>query len=325
MKTKFFYFAAAAMMLAACSNDESVNEVQDTDFISLTAVVQNNVTRASLTDAEAQNTQFEQGQSIYVEAYKHGVNTTYATGTYTTIDGAGTLSGSIKYPYTDGVVGNVDIIAYYPTTNESNNVTSALTTFTVSSSQTSKDNYQNSDLMYAKAGTEGDGLAKGNTHELTFNHALTKIIVNLTADESINDNGLTKLTAVKINNTYLTANILQGVCQSAKTDDETATDIDIFGTTKTSHQGIIVPQTITKGTVFITITYNEQELTYSIPDGGSDVDKQFVKGNVYTYSFTLSATGITLQSSSITNWANGSTGGTGDPDTRHKVEETITL
>ena len=293
MNTKFFYFAAAAMMLAACSNDESVNEVANDNIISLTAGI-GAQTRATLTDAEAQNTQFESGKTILVEAYKKDAADTYTTGNYTTgSDGA--MTGSLYYPATGE---NIDICAYYPST-----VSSSSTSFDVGADQTTAELYQSYDLMYATKLTDK---AKGNTHALSFNHALSKIIVTITNGNGVTESDVTSnVTAVKINNTLPTAGftITAGAIGSI-TASGTAADIDITGTTMTSHAGIIVPQTITATTDnkvnFITVTYNGNDYSYKL-----SADKTFEAGKVYTYALTLSAAGISLSSSSISSWTEG--------------------
>jgi len=293
MNTKFFYFAAAAMMLAACSNDESVNEVANDNIISLTAGI-GAQTRATLTDAEAQNTQFVSGKTILVEAYKKDAADTYTTGNYTTgSDGA--MTGSLYYPATGE---NIDICAYYPST-----VSSSSTSFGVGADQTTAELYQSYDLMYATKLTDK---AKGSTHALSFNHALSKIIVTITNGNGVTESDITsKVTAVKINSTLPTAGftITAGAIGSI-TASGTAADIDITGTTKTSHAGIIVPQTITATTEskvnFITVTYNDNVYSYKL-----SADKTFEAGKVYTYALTLSAAGISLSSSSISSWTAG--------------------
>lgn len=293
MKKTLFYAAAAVLLLTACTNDETNAQLENSDIISLSASVSGNNTRASLSDADIQNTQFVADRSIYVEAYKTGVATTYTTGTYTT--GAnGAMTGSLKYP-ADGT--NIDIMAYHPAQNGENNVTSSLTSFVVGTDQTSVINYQDSDLMYA---TKLTNKAKGTTHELTFTHALARIVVNLTADASIDDASLTHLTCVTINGTKTTATITSGVWQS---EAGSVADINITGTTKASHSGIIVPQTVAAETTFITITYNGNALTYKIPAGG----KTFAAGYSYTYNLTIKMSGISLTSTEIGTWSNGGT------------------
>ena len=74
-------------------------------------------------------------------------------------------------------------------------------------------------------------------------------------------------------------------------------------TTKASHSGIIVPQTVAAETTFITIVYNNNALTYKIPAGG----KTFAAGYSYTYNLTIKMSGISLTSTEIGTWSNGGT------------------
>ena len=286
MKTKFYFLVMASLVFTACASDEPT----DDGIIRLSSSVASAITRANTSDA-IQNAQFISDARIFVEAYKTGQASTYTTGIYRTTDAAGAMSGSLYYPSDRS---NIDICAYYPSS-----VNSSTTSFSVNASQTTTDvaNYRSSDLMYA---TKLTNKAKGSTHPLTFNHALTKIIVTITNGDGVSGDDISdNVTAVKINNTMPTAGftISDGAVGNI-TASGTAADIDITGTTKTNHTGIIVPQTLTANTTFITVTYNNADYTYAIPSGG----KTFDAGKVYTYALTLSAAGISLSSASITDW-----------------------
>lgn len=293
MKKNYLFLAASALMIAACSNEECGNQsVQNPEVISLSATV-NGGMRAS--GANLQNAQFASGKEIFVEAYKTGASTAYATGNYTTQDASGTLSGSLTYPATGE---NIDICAYYPST-----VSSSTTSFTVQTNQSSDANYQNSDLMYA---TKATNLAKGPTHNLTFNHALSKVIVNIQAGDGVTAADITSLvSAVKIKNTKPTAGFaITNGAPGAITESGSVTDIEIKGT-GAANEGIIVPQDVAAG-AFIEVTYNGTQYTYNL--GAS---KTFNPGEKYTYTLTLNASGISLKSLKINNWTEG-TGGTGN-------------
>ena len=285
---------ATVMMLAACSKEET-----DSNVISLSAVVNGGqaTTRAVGSDAaELQNTQFKSGTAIHVEAYKTGADVyTNSTGTYTTTDGSGTLNGSIYYP-SDGV--NVDICAYYPST-----ITSSSTEFSVQTDQTTLDNYRSSDLMHA---TKLTNKAKGSTHNLTFNHAMAQIIVNIVPGDGLAAADITSnVSAVKIKSTVPTATltITAGDINATNKAAVEAADISILGS-GASNVGLIVPQSVAGGSDFIAVTYNGNTHTYSLPAG---TPKVFAEGTSYTYTFTLTAAGIQLKSLEITNWADGGT------------------
>ena len=284
---------AAAILLTAC--DDTTGEglsVRSLETIRLTANVnsENEMTRASSGD-NLQNTQFASGKQIFVEAYETGQTTAYTSGIYTT-GNAGTLTGGLYYPANNSAV---DLCAYYPSS-----ITSASTAFSVSNDQRTEANYQASDLMYA---TKLTNKSSNATHNLMFNHALTKIVVNIEPGDGMTNVDITTypaVTAVKINNTLLgaTLSISAGVITASRVTTGSATDINITGT-GLSNVGVIVPQTVAAGT-FITVTYNSEDYTYALP-----ADKTFVGGKVYTYTLTLNARELDLIETEITDWMSG--------------------
>lgn len=309
MKQKYFYLIAAlamAMMTqSSCISDDFDPEVVR---LSVEGLGNNATTRAASTDA-LQNTQFVSGLGIQVEAYATGGTSTYATAVYNTTSTTGSTSGSIllspaSTPIYYHPTSNIDICAFYP----SSVVSASTPTFTVNADQTTASiaNYQSSDLMYA---TKLTNKAKGSTHGLTFNHAMSQIIVNLQPGTGLTAGDITSnVTAVKINNTKPTANLTfakdgsnvpTGVVTAAASGS--VGDIDITGD-KASNVGIIVPQTVTSGTTLFTITYNGNNYTYALT-----ANQPFNAGNKYTYTFTLNLAGLQLESVTINNWTDGGT------------------
>ena len=287
---KHFILAVSVVTLAACSNEEKSDNLNlsNGNVISLSASVETGITRASSSD-NLQNTQFALGKSVFVEAYKTGESSTYTTGTYTTSDDFGSMTGALTYPATGE---NIDICAFYPST-----VSSSSTLFgPIATNQTGETAYQYNDLMFA---TKLTGKAKGATHELTFNHALSKIIVNVEAGTGVTASDITSLvTAVNVKNTKLTASLSITAGSITATGSGDTGVINIKGT-GTSNIGLIVPQPVPAGE-FITIVYNGNDYTYSL-----DSEKTFDGGSVYTYTFTLNAGSIALKSLSISNWIPG--------------------
>lgn len=307
MKQKYFYLIAAlamAMMTqSSCISDDFDPEVVR---LSVEGLGNNATTRAASTDA-LQNTQFESGLGIQVEVYPTGATSTYSTAVYNTTSNVGSTSGSIllspaSTPIYYHATSNIDICAFYPSSVAS----ASTTTFTVNADQTTASiaNYQNSDLMYA---TKLTNRAKGSTHGLTFNHAMSQIIVNLQPGTGLTASDITtNVSAVKINNTIPTANLTfakdgssipTGVVTAAASGS--TSDITITGN-KASNIGIIVPQTVNSGTTLFTITYNGNDYTYALT-----ADQPFDAGSKYTYTFTLNLAGLQLQSVTINDWTAG--------------------
>ena len=291
MKKICFIAITALLLFTACSNhEEEINIAEGKDLIQLSSNIDDGGlgTRANLVYAnESQNTQFDSGKGINIEIYKTGASSTYTSGTYTT-NGSGGLTGSCYYP-ADG--SNIDICAYYPSS-----VKSSTTSFNVGTDQTSVANYQSYDLMYA---TKLTNKAKGSTHELTFRHALAKIMVLLSAGNGVNKSDLQSyVSAVKLKSLKPTATFsISGGAVGTITANGTAADVSINGSGVTSaHSAIIVPQTHDAG-AFIEIIYNGNTYTYSLPSSTT-----FSSGYVYTYNITVNSAGISLSTTSITGW-----------------------
>ncbi len=298
---KYFFLVAAAITLAACSNDEKENAVKNEGLIRLTANIgAPMMTRTSFsTSGSAQNTQFVADKSIHVEAYLSGSSTPYSNGDYVT-DGDGGMEGNLYYP---GTLSTIDICAYYP-----NTVNYQTTSFPVATDQTTETAYQASDLMYATKLT--NQVRTNSALPLTFNHAYSKVIVHLTCGGGVTNENLTNnVTAVKINGTKVGGSfaIANGAVGTI-TPTGNATDINITGAgiNVTSQAGIIVPQTVAANTTFITVTYGGTDYTYALPEA-----KTFAPGYAYAYTLTLSTAGIELESEQITDWQ----AGTGDEPT----------
>ena len=302
---KYFILAAAAITLVACNQKEMENDgVQEPKVINLTASINSgeDVTRASSGTA-LQDQQFVAEQPIYVEAYEAGATGStapYTYGTYTTGENGAMVqptAGNLYYPANDGAV---DIRAYYPSS-----LNRAVTTFTVSNDQSSAVGYRASDAMYSVNVTSkaADQTVPG---ALVFNHALTKIVVNVTLGAGMSTplaNPLPTVTNVTIKSTIrkaLFANtegiITNGVLTASADGEEEASNINITGT-GLDNAGIIVPQTVDANADFIAVTYNSHTYTYKLP-----AQTTFAAGKVYTYGLTLNADRLELTVTRITNW-----------------------
>ena len=292
---KTLYPLLAAALLTACSSDDAVGSPAADEVVDNTILLSASVssaTRAATTD-DLQDTQFASGEAVRVDVYRNGAATPYAGGSYTTTSAAGAMTGSLYYS-ADG--GAVDIEAYHPSSVAYNT-----TSFTVQSDQTTAAGYRQSDLMSA---TRLTGRYRGTVHELTFQHALSKVVVNLSAASGSKveaaDPTLSKLSKVVLSSTCLTAAVSKGRVTSASgtagTIDITATDATT-GAVLLSHVGLMVPQALAAGTPFITVTYDGSQLAYTLPEG-----KTFQTGRRYTYNLQLTGDAITLQGVTIDDW-----------------------
>ena len=308
MKTKYFLLAAAAMTLAACSNDESDNQVTAsegaTEAITLVANV-NNVTRGGVS---IQEQCFDEGELINVECTPAGGTMTsavYQAGEASENVNALSINTNETALKWSANGSNVSIKAFYPSTVGSSNTSFSVEETQYSSTDaTDQTAYKSSDLMIA---TAADQAKDNGTIALTFSHALSKIIVNLTAGTADADDIAACEVAINAKKTIAMEN---GVIGDASGE---ATWITLGTGANTA--AIIVPQTITVakktdaeaaantyqllrvkiGTVekFLTITNNSTD---------DYVTKEFKTGKKYTFSITVNRTGLELQSSSIGGW-----------------------
>ena len=300
---KYFILAAAALAMVACSNDESENNaVAQSEVISFTAGMANDgVTRAAV---DIQGAAFATDELVNIEV------TPSATGTMASkVYKAGAASGNVNAltpntgvtAFTWPATGTVKIEAFYPST-----VTSDATTFSVETDQSGDVNYKKSDLMYSTsiAAQAKQATAVG----LTFNHALTKIIVKLVPGNGITIANLkaatttvelsAKKTVTKEASALWSTAAASGDATTIIAGSTAATADD--ATVTTGAAAIIVPQTYAANADFITVkTANDDQhkVTFKLSEA-----KTFEAGKCYTYKLTVGLAGISLESTTITNW-----------------------
>lgn len=296
----YILFAAAALMLGACSNDENLDNLNGPVELRLTSGLEVQ-TRAT----HNLDTQLKNGEKVHVWVDDATTDKElYADNTLTAGDGGALTSGIPMYfPETGN---GVDIYAIHGNFGaDFTDFWSAGQTHTVAQDQKSSgDGYAKSDLVYAKHINVARTKQAVN---LEFRHLLSKIEVVLVQGE-----GKPTIEKVEILNTKLDAKFTP-----FKTDDFTLTAsgesnpivIDTDLTTKTDAAGtdeskkklneaIIVPQDLTNGTPFIRVTTAEGwELIYRLPE-----NKTFDSAKKYRFTVTANLTELKVVSAEITDW-----------------------
>lgn len=306
---KYLFFAAAALALVSCSNDENIpDNANDPVEIRLTSGLQVQ-TRAT----HNLDTQLKNGEKVYVWVDDAGSGVAspelYAKNELTA-DGSGNLSGgtAMYFPSTGNAV---NIYAIHGNLTEYTTLWGTQQTHTVATDQTSGDNktgYATSDLVYCKK----DNVARtSQTVNLQFIHLLSKMEVVL-----VRGNGAPGISKVEILNTKLQATFTPdkengcSVTAAGEIADDTKNAITIDnGTTAsgntasspTLNEAIIVPQTIAKGTQLFRITTdNGGTLYYKVPEAGVT----FAGSKKYRYTITANLSGLTV-TCSISDWTAG--------------------
>ena len=167
---KFFFFAVAALALAACSNDETVevNQGEAIDFKPLMT----NVTRAADVDLAT--------NGFYVTAYSTGTSTTPYFDNVQFTNSSGTYTSATKYYWPSTY--NLDFYAYSPVAAASSDVVrNTYKTFDITANATVGSQV---DFVYANTNNWGKQTGSG-THDgkpgvtINFRHAESKVIIML--------------------------------------------------------------------------------------------------------------------------------------------------
>ena len=288
---KYFILAAAALAMVACSNEENENSlVQNTDnVIRLTASVGNAAQTRAGSALLVGN--FEENMQVTVKPTDKATPAlaTYDEVTYTVgTNGALTTSTTQYYPVGGGAV---DVYAYYPY-----NASKEANGFAVALDQSTDADYKASDLMYATLTNINKNSA---SHNLAFEHQLSKITVTLVKGTGLQDAELAAATVTLKDVVYkgTFAPNTNTIFTTATASSETKGDIIIATNAgSTEHSAIVLPQDVADKKLAITIGAITQE--YSIP-----AETTFLPTKHYRYTITVSPTAITV-SSSITDWVN---------------------
>jgi hypothetical protein len=287
MKTKYLAFAAAAFMLASCSNDEDFvpqNNLKDAP-ITVTADVADLKTRAGY-DADNLPAKFylTVTQTEEVSQYNYtNVEMTKGSGNnYTSSDNI-LWKDATRTPF---------VSAY----------TTADATFTVQTDQSTAENVIASDLLGAVSTTDGDVTISGNNISVRFRHLLCKLDVTYSWGTEFGD--VTKsIRSVEYQGFGTDVTLDRAACTIS---GGTTTDYIKAYISGSTSEAIFAPQSATPKIV-ITAMIDNVERIFSInvtaPTGG------FVSGNRYTMNVTIGGTAIETGGISIAEgWGDSITG-----------------
>lgn len=312
---KYLFFAAAALALASCSNDENMpDNANDPVEIRLTSGLQVQTRATHNLDTQLKN---DEKVYVWVDDAGSGVASPelYAKNELTA-DGSGNLSGgtAMYFPSTGNAV---NIYAIHGNLSEYTTLWGTEQTHTVATDQTSGDNktgYATSDLVYCK---NGNVARTSQAVNLQFSHLLSKMEVvlvqgdgapNISKVEILNTKLQATFTPDKTNGCQVTAaGEISGDTRNAITIDNSTTESANTSSNPTLNEAIIVPQTIAEDTQLFRITTdNGGTLYYKVPDGGVTFDGS----KKYRYTITAKLTGLTV-TCSISDWtsAGGATSG----------------
>ena len=192
--------------------------------------------------------------------------------------------------------GDVTITAYHPYNQTWSGTSHG---FTVSTDQSSEENYRNSDLLWATATSSvTDGAVP-----LVFSHRLAKINVTLRSEDIEELSGAT--ISICGTGTATTFNPEDGTLSGAASN---VAEIKAAVTTATAYtaSAIVVPQTVASGTKFIKVELDGRNFYYTLSAG-----KELKAGYSHNYTLTVSEEKkcIYLGHEDITDWKDDNNSG----------------
>ena len=285
MKTRFFAFAALALTLAACNNDnENLNDGPvAAKFIA-------DITPATRVNSEG--TDWTEGDRIGVTGagftnvpYKREYGKFVTDGTTIYFNDTETKTFNAYYPYqSDG--GTV-------TVNTAADKQGPGIDFLFASG--AKGSTRSPEVSFT------DKTDKGG-EDNSFHHRMSLIKFTFKPGDGLIFNGMEPadytLDGLKHEGTFDTATGTTAVTETA----ESPITMQLGGAT--TSQVIILPQGVTTS-LDLTVSFNGLDYTTTLPNPSKPEANQFSAGYAYTYNITLNNKGITVEEPEITPWEPG--------------------
>lgn len=292
MKTRFFAFAALALTLAACNNDnENLND--GPVAARFTADIGNNVTATPSTRVSGTNGDlWDNGDCIGITGAGF-INIPYVreSGQFVPED------KTIYFNDTETKTFN----AYYPYQSDGG---------TVSVSTAADKQGSGIDFLFASGATGDthnpevsftDKTAEGGADN-SFHHRMSLIKFTFKAGNGIIFNGMEPadytLDGLTHEGTFDTATGTTAVPVAA----ESPITMQLGGAT--TSQVIILPQVV-NSSLKLKVSFNGLDYTTTLPNPSKPEANQFSAGYAYTYNITLNNKGITVEEPEITPWEPG--------------------
>ena len=300
-KFRFLYIAAAALLFAACANEEDGIGNNGPVAATVKADISNNIK----TRGTADNNSWTAGDAIGV----HVTSTGYTTGDnkkYVTTNGDGTFeaadnNNTIYFKNNE----ETTFSAYYPYSESLKNGKMDWNMDEVKANQPCK-----ADVLFASGATASKASPTVNFTDAdhNFKHCMSLVEFKIKPGQG-----------VKNNNYRFNRLELKGIFRSGQFDTRTGAVItigdrgsirrdfdDVYFENEKSFAYIMLPQNLesNKMDIEIYLLLNDSEVKYTTPITPS-TNGQFEGGKKYTYNITVKNTGITIENANIVPWGNG--------------------
>ena len=302
-KFRFLYIAAAALLFAACANEEDGIGNNGPVAATVQADIVKNITRATTDDTWSKN------DAIGVYATSSG-NTTGDNKKYVTTNGDGTFeaadNNNIIY-FKDNE--ETTFSAYYPYSESLKNGKMDWNMDEVKANQPCK-----ADVLFASGATASKASPTVNFTDAdhNFKHCMSLVEFKIKPGQG-----------VKYNNYKFNRLNMKGIFTSGKFDTRTGSveaagdretltrffNNDVSFESEESFAYIMLPQSLesNKMDIEIYLLLNDSEVKYTTSITPT-TNGQFEGGKKYTYNITVKNTGITIENANIVPWGYGDSG-----------------
>ena len=305
INTRLFAFAALALSLAACTND---NEVTDPGPVA--AVINAEISDAVAT--RASGTQWAMYDQIGISTLE-GTGTYYNNVCYEWNGSSFTTSpeNAIYFQTSESVT----FCAYYPFTGIPGIAAGVLTGVSTDATSQTEENQPLIDFLYATGATADthspevnftDGNPVGTTNpnpalDHSFHHCMSRITLTFEAGSGVS------FSTIKPESYKLSKLVLEGSFDTAtgiaKADENTQTvDLEMPISSTLTSSVILFPQEVQSIGLTVKFSGNEYNATLTVPDGALQA------GNNYTWTVYVTATGLDVQISESIEWNTGNSG-----------------
>ena len=300
-KFRFLYIAAAALLFAACANEEDGIGNSGPVAATVKADISNNIK----TRGTADNNSWTAGDAIGVNVTSTG-NTTGDNKKYVTTNGDGTFeaadnNNTIYFKNNE----ETTFSAYYPYSESLKNGKMDWNMDEVKANQPCK-----ADVLFASGATASKASPTVNftDAEHRFKHCMSLVEFKIKPGQG-----------VKYNNYRFNRLELKGIFRSGQFDTRTGAVItigdrgsirrdfdDVYFENEESFAYIMLPQSLESNKmdidIYLLLYDSEVKYTTSITP---TTNGQFEGGKKYIYNITVKNTGITIEKANIVPWENG--------------------
>ena len=300
-KFRFLYIAAAALLFAACANEEDGIGNNGPVAATVKADISNNIK----TRGTADNNSWTAGDAIGVYVTSTG-NTTGDNKKYVTTNGDGTFeaadnNNTIYFKNNE----ETTFSAYYPYSESLKNGKMDWNMDEVKANQPCK-----ADVLFASGATASKASPTVNFTDAdhNFKHCMSLVEFKIKPGQG-----------VKYNNYRFNRLELKGIFRSGQFDTRTGSvetvgnrgsirrDFDdVYFENEESFAYIMLPQSLESNKmdidIYLLLYDSEVKYTTSITP---TTNGQFEGGKKYTYNITVKNTGITIENANIVPWGNG--------------------